>query len=321
MSVNEEYYYPTETKSVNFRTTSAFNCAAFGCVQFPVTCPISDVFAETSLTGSNQELHRRSGHYDSFSSGFIGDTSMINVGSCTWEFHRLSSRTPTLPDGETQRRGTVRGTCTIAHGAEQCNDGYKDGPLCGGMIVNIEAGWYRTPNAWWTETRTFPLANDGLEVINGVAYPSCCWLDAVGLIQDNALCATFPYENNPFDRRPANASISRASSNNRALLEADQIGDMGTANYGYDDWTGTYYLGSATVIWGTWHATNMETGEKWEDEGTMQWVVEVIPDAIGNPHTGTPPGDRYQLEPNSVRFEFNKKKDAYGYSHQEGGEN
>ena len=84
------------------------------------------------------------------------------------------------------------------------------------------------------------------------------------MIQDNALCAGFPGENDNLDSRARNAST--ASSKSRALLETNQ-GDLGTANYGYEEWSGTYYLGTATVIWGTWHATNMVTGEKWQDEG------------------------------------------------------
>jgi hypothetical protein len=50
--------------------------------------------------------------------------------------------------------------------------------------------------------------------------------------------------------------------------------DAGAANYGYDNgyYSGTYYTGEATVVWGTFYATNAHTGEKWEEEG--EWCAQ-----------------------------------------------
>ena len=51
--------------------------------------------------------------------------------------------------------------------------------------------------------------------------------------------------------------------------------------------------------------------------GMFQWVVDTFPE--GNPNsnagtnTGTPPTNRYELEPNSVQFMFTKEVNTYGY--------
>ena len=52
--------------------------------------------------------------------------------------------------------------------------------------------------------------------------------------------------------------------------------------------------------------------------GMFQWVVDTFPE--GNPNsnagtnTGTPPTNRYELEPNSVQFMFTKEVNTYGYT-------
>ena len=44
--------------------------------------------------------------------------------------------------------------------------------------------------------------------------------------------------------------------------------------------------------------------------GLFQWVVDTYPGGSG---TGTPPANRYELEPNSVQFMFSKEVNTYGY--------
>ena len=48
------------------------------------------------------------------------------------------------------------------------------------------------------------------------------------------------------------------------------------------------------------------------DAGLMQWVVDTYQE--GGQQTGYPPNNRFELEPNSVRFEFTKQSHSYGYT-------
>jgi hypothetical protein len=47
------------------------------------------------------------------------------------------------------------------------------------------------------------------------------------------------------------------------------------------------------------------------DAGLMQWVVDTQQDS--GQQTGYPPNNRFELEPNSVRFEFTESH-PYGYT-------
>lgn len=57
--------------------------------------------------------------------------------------------------------------------------------------------------------------------------------------------------------------------NGRKLQQASEEA-VGTASYyGDEHYSGTYYMGSAEVFWGTFYATNQATGERWEEEGEV----------------------------------------------------
>lgn len=68
------------------------------------------------------------------------DAVVNQAGSCNWEIRPFGGDWPIYADnGKTQKVGTVRGMCTITGSAEACNDDNRDGPLCGGMIITIDA--------------------------------------------------------------------------------------------------------------------------------------------------------------------------------------
>lgn len=96
-----------------------------------------------------QDHHENYDGYNSYGSTFpgaAGHTAITNVASCSWEFNQFTSYQNNanwkilLPDGVTQKLGTVKGVCTINHGAEHCGEGFKEGPLCGGSVLTIDAG-------------------------------------------------------------------------------------------------------------------------------------------------------------------------------------
>lgn len=302
-------YYSDETQTLCFRDTVINNCGAFGCPS-NITgnnrdC-WTDVYAESQLTCQQEHHHDNYEGYNSYGSSFpgaAGHTAITNVASCSWEFHKFTQSVGNnanwkilLPDGVTEKLGTVKGVCTINHGAEHCGEGFKDGPVCGGSVITIDAGYYKT-SAWWTSPRKTPIQPDGLMQWTNAAgvranYPSCCVLDAVNAI-DSDLCPT-----------DTDWTVARHS---RRLLEEG----VGTAN-SYDHYTGTYYTGSATVIWGPFNVVNMATGEKWDNTGVMQWVPWATYTGTVGAAGSTPPPDAFYVEPNTYRFEF-KKGSSYRY--------
>jgi len=312
-SLNDEYY-PAESSTLCFRDSLINNCATFGCTYDPdgtgqaTDFCWSDVYAETQLTCQHEDKYYDK--YDSYNHqgasfpGASGRPSISsNVASCSWEFHRFTSWWDIfLPDGVTQKVGTAKGICTIAHGVEHCGEEYKEGPVCGGSVITIEAGWYKT-NSWYTTNRKTPIAPDGLlSWADGTAatakWPSCCVLDAAGV-------GSFPSPTCPTDwTRIAKRQGGDKATTGRKLQE-----DVSAAN-SYNSQT-TYYEGLATVIWGPFNVANMATGEKWEDAGVMQWVPWA--DYTKTATTGTPPTDAFYVEPNTYRFEFKKTPEYHRY--------
>jgi hypothetical protein len=67
-----------------------------------------------------------------------------NAASCSWEIRKFSSNfNHKEADGVTEKRGKVTGICTIHENAEVCNGEHgKNGPVCGGMTITIEACKY-----------------------------------------------------------------------------------------------------------------------------------------------------------------------------------